>query len=589
MRHKRLLKNISCVLAISLCMSLSACGSDSGKEEKKAETEESKDDSKKEEKRAAEKIEVKDLSDATEEEAWAYAEEFVADIRKNEPKFGDYEVSIADFGAVPVTEAVDAEKERTLAIDNTKAIYKAICDVSSQKDGGTVVIPEGIWYTAAIHLESNVNLHLEEGAVLRFAKDTDLYAGELMQELYGSELTFTRSGGIELYNYSPFIYAIGKENIAVTGKGTIDGQADMAVWSGWRTLGEPTAANELLKQAETDVPVEERQYGESEGEAGTAIDGYMRPNFVEIIDCDRVLLEDFTTANSPMWQIHPVYCSNVTVRRLNLNSLLPNNDGINPDSCRNVIIEENIFNTGDDCIAIKSGKNADGIRVGIPSENIMIQNNTMQEGHGGITLGSEASAGIRNVFARNNTMESLAEECAIRFKNSTLRGNVLENIYYKDTYVTAFKNTRDMIVFESDYGVADETEYLQSAGIEVVERTPVTRNIYINGFYATQPENISRLCENAIYMQGVEESPVSDVYFKNISIERPTTFMHLEYVDGLVLEDAEIIKGKEKDSFTGCKNITFRNVNFINCRKPVLEDYDSIENFTGENFNFTKE
>ena len=201
---KIVLKKISCVLALSLCMSLCACGSSEEKDKKKETTEEKKEEKVK---RAAEKVKVKDLSKATEDEAWEYAEEFVAEIRKNEPKFGDYKVSIADFGAKTGENEVSAEDEKTMAIANTKAIYKAICDVSKQKNGGTVVVPAGIWYTSAVKLESNVNLHLEEGAILRFSKDTSLFEGDLMKEVYGSELAFSINEGTELYNYYEFIYA----------------------------------------------------------------------------------------------------------------------------------------------------------------------------------------------------------------------------------------------------------------------------------------------------------------------------------------------------------------------------------------------
>lgn len=564
-------------LATILCIAQTGCGTENDKADERSGNNQTEKE---------EQITVKDLSGASEDEAWEYAEEVIKEIRGREPQFGDYQVSIADFGAVASETDAAGEDERKLAQDNTRAIYKAVCDVNSQKFGGTVIVPAGTWYTAAIHLKSNVNLHLEEGAVLKFATDTDLYAGELMEELYGNKLTFVRSGGIELYNYSPFIYAYKADNIAITGSGTIDGQASGTCWIPWRTLGEPEASNYLLGQAENGVPVEERLYGESEEEPGTATDGYIRPNLIELIDCDNVLLEDFTTANSPAWQLHPVYCNYVTIRGVNINSLMANNDGIDPDSCKYVIIEENIFNTGDDCIAVKSGKNADGRRVGIASENIVIQNNTMQEGHGGITLGSEASAGIRNVFARNNHMESPAQECCLRFKNSTLRGNVLENIFYKDTYVSAFKNTRDMIVFQSDYGAETETQYLESAGIEIKKYAPVTRHVYINGFYAAQENASTAFCATAVSMTGTADSPVSDVHLKNIEVSRPDVFLKASYVDGLTLEDAVITRNRKKDTFEQCSDITFKNVTYAQTRQSALEDYSVIENFQSENVRF---
>ncbi len=570
------------------CLALAGCSSDKKEDEKTPEdttkSESSKDDKKEESK--GDEIKVKDLSNATVDEAWAYADEIVAAIKEKEPKFGDYQVSIADFGAVSKDAAVEKTEERQLAIDNTKAIYKAICDVNEQEKGGTVQVPAGIWYTGPIHLKSNVNLHLEEGAVLKFATDTDLYAGELTKELYGSELTFVRTEGTEAYNYSPFIYAKDADNIALTGKGTIDGQAVGDYWTKWKSLGETESLFALVKMAEEGVDVEERQFGESDGEPGVATDGFIRPNFVVFINCDKVLIEDITTNNTPAWQIQPVYCNYVTVRGVNLDCpTSPNSDGIDPDSCKYVLIENNTFNTGDDCIAIKSGRNADGRRVGIASENIVIQNNTMEVGHGAVTLGSEASAGIRNVFARNNTMNHAAEEVIFRFKNSTIRGNVLENAYYKDNTVTAFKPSKNMIVFESDYGVERETEMFEAAGMTVPNEKPVTRNVYIDNLQV----NAEVQAKTAIKMQGVEDCPIENVHFSNMTFGEVDKFLDLSYVDGLTMENVTITKNAENDAFVGCKNFTLKNITYQAPKSGLTKDYSSIENLTEENIQFTEQ
>lgn len=578
-------KSLALLLMLALgCSTLFGCGDKESKKEEDKKTEEQSEEAEGSE---DDVIPVKDLSDATVEEAWEYCDEIVETIKEKEPSFGDYEVSIADFGA---TEGeVSKEQERERAIANTKAIYAAICDVNEQKDGGVVKVPAGTWYTGPIHLKSNVNLQIEEGATLKFATDTDLYAGELTEELYGSELTFIRNNGIELYNYSPFIYAKDCKNIALTGKGTIDGQAGGEYWITWKTNGEDNAFYNLLMQGETGVPVEERLYGESEGELGVANDGYLRPNFVVFVNCDQVLIEDITTTNTPAWQLHPIYCNYVTIRGVNINSpTTPNSDGIDPDSCKYVLIENNIFNTGDDCIAIKSGKNEDGRRVNIASENIVIQNNTMQIGHGGVTLGSEASAGIRNVFARDNKMGNSAEECCFRFKNSTLRGNLFENCYYKNTEVPAFKATSEMILFESDYGVEKETEYLKSVGIEPEYHKPITRNVYIDGFYATPEEEVDRMAAVAIKMTGVEDSPITNIHFSNFEIQQAETFMDLKWVDGLTLENVTVKQNKYADIFENCKNITFKNVSILESKKSAEEDYAGIENFVSESFTVEK-
>lgn len=564
-------------LMVACCLAFVGCGDKpkaDKEEDKKEESTDKKDESKKDE------IPVKDLSKATVEEAWAYADEIVAEIQKNATSFGDYSVSIADFGATVKDAEVEKSEERQLAIDNTKAIYEAIKDVNKQEKGGTVNVPAGIWYTGPIHLLANVNLHLEDGAVLKFATDTDLYAGDLTKELYGSELTFVRSEGTECYNYSPFIYAKDVDNIAVTGKGILDGQARGEFWTTWKNKGEPESNNELRKMGAQGVDVEERKFGEASGEPGVALDGYIRPNFVVFMNCDRVLLEDFEINNTPAWQVQPVYCNYVTVRGLHLNCpTSPNSDGVDPDSCKFVLIENNKFNTGDDCIAIKSGRNEDGRRVGIASENIVIQNNTMEIGHGAVTLGSEASGGIRNVFARNNTMNHTAEEVIFRFKNSTIRGNVLENVYYKDNTVTAFKPSKDMVVFESDYGVESETEAYKAQGITVKPLDPVTRNVYIDNLNCTEDTK----CNIAIRMEGVESCPIENVHFSNMTFGQVKQFMNLSYVDGLTLENCTIYKNKEADAFTGCKNLTFKNVTFKDPKRGVQNDYSSIENFTEEN------
>lgn len=566
---------------IAACLSLTfiGCGSDKDKDKEKTDnTEESADNSG--EKTNEDGIPVKDLTDATVEEAWAYADEIIAEIQAKEPTFGDYQVSIADFGATVKDAEVEKSEERQLAIDNTKAIYEAIKDVNAQEGGGVVNVPAGIWYTGPIHLLSNVNFHLEEGAVIKFATDTDLYAGDLTKELYGSELTFVRIEGTECYNYSPFIYAKDQDNVALTGQGTLDGQAAGEYWTRWKSNGEPESNNALRKMGAEGVDVEERKFGEASGEPGEVTDGYIRPNFVVFINCDQLLIEGVELINTPAWQVQPVYCNYVTVRGMNLNSPTnPNSDGIDPDSCKYVLIEDNTFNTGDDCIAIKSGRNEDARRVGIACENIVIQNNTMEIGHGAVTLGSEASAGIRNVFARNNTMNHAAEEVIFRFKNSTIRGNVFENVYYKDNTVTAFKPSRDMIVFECDYGVESETEYYESQGMKITSLDPITRNVYIDNLQCTEDTE----CKIAIRMQGIESCPIENVHFSNMTFGIVNQFMKLSYVDGLTLENCTIGENTEADTFTECKNLTFKNITFKKPWNNVTNDYSSIENFTEEN------
>jgi polygalacturonase len=292
--------------------------------------------------------------------------------------------------------------------------------------GGRVVVPEGRFLTGPIHLESNVNLHVEAGGTIAFTRDHAAYLPPVL----------TRFEGTELMNYSPFIYALDKSNIAITGAGTLDGQANNEFWWGWKgskefgwKAGDPSydaARRQLAAMAEHGVPVAQRVFGAGD---------YLRPQFIQPYRCRNVLIEGVTIVNSPMWEIHPVLCTNVTVRNVTINSLGPNNDGCDPESCRDVLIEGCVFNTGDDCIAIKSGRNADGRRLHVPSENIVIRRCEMRDGHGGVTIGSEISGDCRYVFAERCRMNSPRLDRALRLKNNAARGGVLEHIYMRDVTI----------------------------------------------------------------------------------------------------------------------------------------------------------
>ena len=334
--------------------------------------------------------------------------------RIQRPQFAHRDFLVTDFGAL-----ADA--------DCTEAIAKAIAACHSA-GGGRIVVPAGVWLTGAIHLKSNVNLHLADDATLRFSPESAKYLPAVL----------TRFEGIECINYSPLIYAFGQENVAITGKGTLDGSASWETWWAWndKSKGTPTmqvAARKKLDQQGTDgVPVEERVYGEGH---------FLRPNFIQPYRCQNVLIEGVTIINSPMWEIHPVLCTNVTVRGVTVRSLGTNNDGCNPESCRDVLIEDCVFETGDDCIAIKSGRNTDGRRINVPSENIVVRGCTMKDGHGGVTLGNKMSGGIRNVFVENCFMSSPNLDRAIRLKSNSRRGDYLENLFVRNIEVGEVKES----------------------------------------------------------------------------------------------------------------------------------------------------
>jgi unsaturated rhamnogalacturonyl hydrolase len=306
------------------------------------------------------------------------------------------------------------------ATDCTAAIRQAI-EACHAAGGGRVVVPAGVFLTGAVHLKSNVNLHVATGATLRFSPDPASYL----------PVVVTRFEGTECMNYSPLIYAYEQENIAVTGPGTLDGSAALDNWWGWTKLGStPPKASASIRRlndyGDRDVPVAERIFGAGQ---------FLRPNFIQPNRCRNVLIEGVTITRSPMWEIHPLLCTNVTVRGVTISSHGPNNDGCDPDSCRDVLIENCIFDTGDDCIAIKSGRNHDGRRVGVASENFVIRGCTMKDGHGGVVVGSEVSGNCRNFFIENCRMDSPNLDRALRFKSNAQRGGIIENVFMRNVEI----------------------------------------------------------------------------------------------------------------------------------------------------------
>ncbi|KAA6475207.1 glycoside hydrolase family 28 protein [Bacillus swezeyi] len=362
------------------------------------------------------------------------------------PVFPNRHFDVTEFGA-------DASGKA----DSTAAIQRAI-DEAHQAGGGTAIVPKGVFRSGALRLKSNVELHIEQGAVIKFSQNPDDYL----------PVVLTRFEGVELYNYSPLIYAYEAENIALTGKGTLDGQGDEEHWWPWKrgTNGQPSQEKDrdaLFEMAERNVPVEERRFGKGH---------YLRPNFIQPYRCQNILIEDVTVLNSPMWQVHPVLCENVTVDGVKVVGHGPNTDGVNPESCKNVVIKHCHFDNGDDCIAVKSGRNADGRRINIPAENIVIENNEMKDGHGGVTIGSEISGGVNNIFAEGNLMDSPNLDRALRIKTNSVRGGILENIYFHKNVVKSLK--REVIAIDMEYEEGDAGNF-----------KPVVRDIEVDQLKST--------------------------------------------------------------------------------------------------------
>jgi unsaturated rhamnogalacturonyl hydrolase len=413
------------------------------------------------------------------------------------PKFPARDFKITDYGARPGGDT-----------DNTEAIRKAI-EACHTSGGGRVVVPPGVFQTGAVHLKSNVNLHISEGATLKFSADPAKYL----------PVVHTRFEGTECMNYSPLIYAFEQENIAITGAGIFDGSASNDNWWKWarRSPGaaEPPARADISKlrdMAERGVPVKERMFGSGH---------YLRNSFIQPYRSRNILIEGVRIINSPMWEIHPVLSSNVTVRGVSIDTHGPNNDGCDPESSRDVLIEDCVFDTGDDCIAIKSGRDADGRRVHVPSENIIIRNSTMKDGHGGVVIGSEISGDCRNVFVEHCRMDSPHLDRALRFKSNARRGGVIENVFMRDVTIGRVSEAVLTVDFLYDTGAeGTHRPVLRNVSLERVQATASPRVMWIVGFPGVTIENI-RFSDCTF--RGVDSADVvnhaGSVSFKNVTIE----------------------------------------------------------------------
>ena len=390
------------------------------------------------------------------------------------------------------------------ASDSSAAFRRAIaaCAVAG---GGRVIVEGGTFLTGPIHLRSGVKLDVKEGATIKFVTDPKAY------ERY----VLTRFEGVEMMGLSPLIYASNATNIAVTGGGTLDGQGGNTVWwhwngsprYGWKTgAGNQRAARQrLFEMAERNVPVASRRFG---------VDSYLRPSFIQPYGCTNVLIEGVTIRNSPMWEINPVLCRNVTIRNVRISSHGPNNDGCDPESCRDVLIERCLFDTGDDCIAIKSGRNADGRRVNVPTEDVIIRDCEMRDGHGGVTIGSEVSGGVRHVYAERNKMDSPQLERALRLKDNAMRGGVLEHIYMRDVEIG---QVADAVL---------QVDFLYEEGPNG-NFTPVVRDVELLRVK-------SKKSNYGLYLRGYEKATIEDIRIVDCTFDGVAKADVIEHVTGLV-------------------------------------------------------
>lgn len=376
------------------------------------------------------------------------------------------------------------------SIDNTKAIARAI-NACNEAGGGRVIIPAGVWLTGAIHFKSNVNLHLEEGAALSFSDNPTDYLPAVM----------TSWEGMECYNYSPLLYAFDCENVAITGKGTL--QPKMDTWKTWfkRPQSHLEALKELYTMASTDIPVTERQMAKGENN--------LRPHLIHFNRCKNVLLDGFKIRESPFWTIHLYMCDGGIVRNLDVKAHGHNNDGIDLEMSRNFLVENCTFDQGDDAVVIKAGRNRDAWRLNTPCENIVIRNCTILEGHTMLGIGSEISGGIRNIYMHNCS----APKSVHRFffiKTNHRRGGFIENIYMEN--VSSGKTQR---VMEIDTEVLYQWKDL----VPTYERK-LTRieNIHL--------KNVTCDSADAIYeLKGNAELPIRNVEMKDIKVGTVNKFV----------------------------------------------------------------
>ena len=470
------------------------------------------------------------------------------------PVIPDYTVNIVDFGAV--SDGV------TL---NTKAFADAINAVS-EKGGGKVIVPAGIWLTGPIILKSNLEIYTEPGALIIFSANKDLYP-----------IIQTSFEGLDTWRCISPIYGKNLKNVALTGSGVWDGSGD--AWrfvnksklteQQWRKLvasggvlnerGDAWYPSEQFKKgmemADMNVPAQLKTKEEFE-----TIRDFLRPVMVSIQNSKNVLLDGPTFQNSPAWCLHPLIVENLVVRNITVKNpwYSQNGDGIDVESCKNVLVDNCNFDVGDDAICIKSGKNEDGRRRGIPCENLVITNNIVYHGHGGVTVGSEMSGGVRNMHVSNCTF--MGTDVGLRFKSTRGRGGVVENIFISDIRMTDIAT--NAISFNLFYGgksisqlIAEGGQSIQEKPVPVTEETPQFKNIFMNDITL-------KGASQALYMQGLPEMNLKNIRLSNMKLDAANGFLVVD-ADGIKIENVTLKTTSETAfQFYNCKNVDVNDTEF---------------------------
>ncbi|WP_231490939.1 glycoside hydrolase family 28 protein [Pedobacter sp. Leaf170] len=370
----------------------------------------------------------------------------------------------------------------------TVAIKKAI-DAASAAGGGTVYFPAGKYLTGAIHLKSNITIFIDAGAELHFSDNFDDYL----------PMVKSRYEGVDVTSFSPLFYAYKAENISIIGRGLIDGHGKK--WwdfvEGYKESQPRSKWQLTFDELNKDIvlPDDPKQMKR----------GFLRPPFIQTMFCKNVLIDGISIRNSPFWTINPEFCENVKIHAVTINNPhSPNTDGINPESCKNVHISDCHISVGDDCITIKSGKDAPGRKMAVPAENYVITNCTMLSGHGGVVIGSEMSGDVRKIAISNCVFDGT--DRGIRIKTARGRGGIVEEIRVSNIIM---KNIRDQ-------AIVLDMQYAKTSIEAISERTPKFRNIHFS--------NITGQVNQAAYLNGIEEMPIENITFSDINMDAKTGF-----------------------------------------------------------------
>ncbi len=474
----------------------------------------------------------------------------------NEPIIPKNSVNIKDFGAV-----------NGGTVLNTKAFADAI-DALSKKGGGKVIIPPGIWLTGPIILKSNIELHAEAGSLIEFSTNKDLYP-----------LVETSFEGLNTWRCISPIYGKNLENIAFTGKGVWDGNGQ--VWrmvkkgklteSQWKAV--VASGGVLNDKKESWYPSEQYFKAATSGNADQnvrldlktkedyqAIRDFLRPVMVSIQNSKRVLFDGPVFQNSPAWNIHPLMVQDLIIRNVSVRNpwYSQNGDGLDVESCKNVLVENSSFDVGDDAICIKSGKDKDGRDRGIPCENLIIRNNIVYHGHGGVTVGSEMSGGVKNMHVSNCTF--MGTDVGLRFKSNRGRGGIVENIFISDIFMTDIPS--QAISFDLYYGGKSIAETLAEGGTKinnvaapVDEKTPQFKNITIKNITING-------ASQAVFLQGLPEMNLENIEISNLTVKAEKGFSIID-ANGIKINNAKLdIESPNIFDIYNGKNLSIKNTEF---------------------------